>query len=104
MPEIKLRSHSYGPTRKSHYRPRLKPKSKAKSAPPVPLSSPEPRWDGLYVGPRGRSVYFFRGDANALCQDCSCSYGEHPKDRRERDMTVLCCGWRVKLPPKNPAA
>lgn len=105
MLEVKVRANPYAAIRKAHYRPQPKPKPKVFVPPPPPPPPPEPpRYDGLYVGPRGQSVYFFRAEAGALCSDCGCVYGQHPRDRHERDMTVLCCGWRVKLPPKNPAA
>lgn len=104
MLEVKVRANPYAAIRKGHYRPRPKPKAKAFVSPPLPPPPEPPRYDGLYVGPRGKSVYFFRAEADALCSDCLCAYSGHSKDRHERDMTVLCNGWRVKLPAKSPPA
>lgn len=100
MLEVKVRANPYVGIRKGHYRPRpkAKPKPKPKPALPAPPSPPEPRWDGLYVGPRGQSVYFFRAEADAPCPDCQRPYDQHPEDPHEGDLVVLCNGWHVKLP------
>jgi hypothetical protein len=58
----------------------------------------EPHWDGEYDPPDGGlPIPFYRCDGRLICWDCWRPYSDHPCDKREFCLTVLCNGWRVKL-------
>jgi hypothetical protein len=58
---------------------------------------PTPKWDGWYEAPGGQHIPYYRCGGGLVCWDCWRPYGDHPSDMRERCLTVLCNGWRVKL-------